>query len=241
MTTLFISDLHLDDGRPEATRCFFDFLRGEARRAESLYILGDLFEYWLGDDAPTRTGLQVADELSTLSASGVPCHFMHGNRDFMLGEDYAREAGLRLLGEETVVDLYGRLTLLLHGDSLCTDDLVYQQVRRMVRDPQWQASLLRKSPDERAQFARKARAQSAEHQALSSMEIMDVNAQTVRETFERSGVRHMIHGHTHRPAVHQHTWDKGSGERIVLGDWYEQGSVLRVDAAGARLDVLVYD
>jgi UDP-2,3-diacylglucosamine hydrolase len=236
VTTLFISDLHLDQSRPAATRLFVDFLRGEARSAEALYILGDLFEYWLGDDAPTAAGEEVAGELAALAQAGVPVLFMHGNRDFLLGSNYAALAGMNLLAEEVVVNLYGRPTLLLHGDSLCTDDVVYQQVRRMVRDPAWQADLLAKTPQERARFAREARQQSAEHQSAASMEIMDVNSQAVRAAFARQEVQHMIHGHTHRPAVHRHELDEGDGERIVLGDWYEQGSVLRVDAGGAYLE-----
>jgi UDP-2,3-diacylglucosamine hydrolase len=236
VATLFISDLHLDAARPAATQSFIEFLRGEAREAQALYILGDLFEYWLGDDAPTPAGLAVAPELTALSASGVPCHFMHGNRDFLLGEGFAQQCGMSLLGEELVVDLYGRPTVLLHGDTLCTDDVVYQQVRAMVREPVWQADLLAKTPAERARFAMEARTASAEHQASAAMDIMDVNQGAVREAFERTGVRHMIHGHTHRPAVHEVPLGNVTGERIVLGDWYEQGSVLRVDADGARLE-----
>lgn len=240
MTTLFISDLHLDAARPRATGLFLEFLATEARQAEALYILGDLFEYWLGDDAPTPAGRLAGEGLAEVAAKGVPCYFMHGNRDFMLGEEFAGKAGFKLLEEEIVIDLYGRPTLLLHGDSLCTDDVVYQQVRRMVRDPAWQADMLRKSPQERATLAIESREKSAEHMAAASMEIMDVNDGAVVEAFQRAGVRHMIHGHTHRPAVHQHQLPEGVAERIVLGDWYEQGSVLRVSPAGAALDSLSF-
>lgn len=241
MATLFISDLHLDDSRPQATRCFLEFLQADAQTADALYILGDLFEYWLGDDAPTPAGLEAAGGLARLSNQGVPCYFTHGNRDFLLGEDYAARAGLCLLEEETVIDLYGRPTLLLHGDSLCTDDVIYQQVRQMVRDPAWQADMLRKTPQERAQFAIDAREQSAEHQAAASIEIMDVNDREVTAAFERHGVRHMIHGHTHRPAIHDHPLDEGTAQRVVLGDWYEQGSVLVATRAGADLQTLSFD
>ena len=239
MTTLFISDLHLGDARPAATELLMDFLRGEARQADALYILGDLFEYWLGDDAPSQTGLQVADGLSRVSGSGVPCYFMHGNRDFLLAEDYARRAGLELLEEEVVVDLYGQPTLLLHGDSLCTDDVAYQQFRTMVRNPQWQKEFLQRSLQERINLAMDAREKSAEHKQGVSMEIMDANDGAVTSAFERHAVRHMIHGHTHRPAIHNHPLTNGTGERIVLGDWYEQGSVLRVTEHGRDLDTLV--
>jgi UDP-2,3-diacylglucosamine hydrolase len=236
VTTLFISDLHLDDKRPGATELFLSFLGGEAGSAEALYILGDLFEYWLGDDAPTPVGQAVCQGLASLSANGVACHFMHGNRDFLLGQAFARQAGFSLLAEETVIELYGRPTLLLHGDSLCTDDVGYQQVRKIMRDPAWQEDFLLKSPQDRVRFAQEAREMSAEYKQGVSMEIMDVNATAVVDAFTRHGVGHMIHGHTHRPAVHEHSLPTGTGERIVLGDWYEQGSVLRVTPAGATLE-----
>ena len=238
MTTLFISDLHLDDSRPVATQWLLDFLAHEAVGADALYILGDLFEYWLGDDAPSPTGQRVAEGLSKLSSGGVPCYFMHGNRDFLLGEDYARQAGFELLPEEIVVDLYGLPALLLHGDTLCTDDVAYQQFRRMVRDPQWQADFLQKSPSDRIQFALEAREMSAEHKAGVDMEIMDVNEDAVRAAFERTGVRRLIHGHTHRPSLHEHALPDGTGQRIVLGAWFEQGSVLRITPEGVELGTL---
>ncbi len=237
MTTLFISDLHLDDKRPDATECFLRFMRDEVPAAEALYILGDLFEYWLGDDAPTPVGQATAGAIRAVSDVGVPCYFTHGNRDFLLGETFAGTAGMALLDEETVVDLYGRPTVLLHGDTLCTDDVGYQQVRVMLRDPAWQASFLQKTPQERIQVALEARELSAEYKQGVAMDIMDVNADAVAAAFARNGVRHMIHGHTHRPAVHELALEDGSAaERIVLGDWYEQGSVLRVDADGAVLE-----
>ncbi|MEJ2535128.1 MAG: UDP-2,3-diacylglucosamine diphosphatase [Gammaproteobacteria bacterium] len=234
MATLFISDLHLDDTRPDATETFLAFLRDEAPGADALYILGDLFEYWLGDDAPTPVGRAVAPALRALSERGVPIFFTHGNRDFLLGPAYADAAGMQLLAEEHVVDLYGAPTLLLHGDTLCTDDVGYQQVRTMLRDPAWQADFLSKSPEERVAAARKARELSAEYKDGVSMEIMDVNAGAVADAMDRHGVRHMIHGHTHRPAIHE----VDGRQRVVLGDWYEQGSVLTVSDAGISLDAL---
>jgi len=238
MPTLFISDLQLDDQRPQATLWLLDFLEREARHADALYILGDLFEYWLGDDAPTRTGRQVADALQRLHVTGVPAFFMHGNRDFLLGSDYARSASMQILPEEVVVDLYGVPTLLMHGDSLCTDDLAYQKFRAMVRDPAWQRAFLAKSPEERMAFAGQARAESDEHKQGVSMDIMDVNPTSVTRAFKRAGVEHMIHGHTHRPAIHEHPLGASTGQRVVLGDWYEQGSVLRVSADGFDLQTL---
>lgn len=235
MATLFISDLHLDDARPQATDAFLRFVRGPAAGCEALYILGDLFEYWLGDDAPTPAGVAVAGALAGLGGAGVPVYFLHGNRDFLLGSRFAEQAGLQLLPEEQVVKLYGRPTLLLHGDTLCTDDVAYQQVRNMLRNPDWQRDFLSKTPDERVRMALEARELSADHKQGVSMDIMDVNEGAVRDAFERHSVLHMIHGHTHRPNVHEHTTGNGKAERIVLGDWYDQGSVLEVDADGSRM------
>lgn len=240
MTTLFVSDLHLDPSRPAITELFGGFLDGEARRADALYILGDLFEAWVGDDDPAETGAFVAGRLRALVDAGVPVSFIRGNRDFLLGADYARRCGMRLLPDPAVVVVHGEPTLLLHGDLLCTDDVAYQQFRAQTRDPAWQARFLAQPLQARLAFAAQARAASqarhGELQASGMAEaITDVAPATVQAWFARYGVRRMIHGHTHRPAVH----DEGHGHtRIVLGDWYEQGSVLRVDADGAVLAAL---
>jgi UDP-2,3-diacylglucosamine hydrolase len=243
MTTLFVSDLHLDPARPEITRLFADFLDGEARSADALYILGDLFEAWVGDDDPSETGAIVADRLAALATSGVPVHFMHGNRDFLLGADYARRAGMVLLEDPTVVDLHGRRALLMHGDTLCTDDVAYQQFRAQTRDPAWQAQFLAQPLDARLAFARQARAASQARQGelrdAGTMEtITDVATEALDAAFRGHGVDLLIHGHTHRPAVHALEVEGRTCTRVVLGDWYEQGSVLRVDADGMRLDSL---
>ena len=230
MATLFVSDLHLDPERPAATELFGRFLDGEARGADALYVLGDLFEAWVGDDDPSTAGAFVADRLRALADSGVPTYFIRGNRDFLLGEDYARRAGMTILPDPAVVMLRGEPTLVLHGDLLCTDDTAYQQFRAQTRDPRWQEQFLSQPLEARLAFATQARAASkaryGELQASGQSEtITDVAPATVREWFKRYGVRRMIHGHTHRPAIH----DEGDGNtRIVLGDWYEQGSVLRV-------------
>ena len=240
MSTLFVSDLHLDPDRPEITALFGRFLDGEARGADALYILGDLFEAWVGDDDPSEAGAFVADRLRALAESGVPTFFIRGNRDFLLGDTYAARCGMTLLDDPTVVDLYGTPTLLLHGDLLCTDDNAYQQFRTQTRDPQWQAQFLAQPLAARLAFAAQARAASqaryGELVAKGMAEsVGDVAPATVQAWFERFGVRRMIHGHTHRPAIH----DEGSGRtRIVLGDWYEQGSVLRVSADGCDLATL---
>ena len=239
MATLFISDLHLDADRPDVIDLFGAFLDGQARGADALYILGDLFEAWVGDDDPSHAGAFVAGKLRALSASGVPVYFIRGNRDFLLGEAYARRAGMRILPDPAVVVLHGEPTLILHGDLLCTDDLAYQQFRAQTRDPRWQAQFLAQPLQARLAFAAQARAASqARHGELVAQgmaeTIGDVAGDTVRAWFARHGLRRMIHGHTHRPAIHV----AGDATRIVLGDWYEQGSVLRVDAGGAALEAL---
>ena len=240
MATLFISDLHLDPERPEITDLFGEFIDGEARGADALYILGDLFEAWVGDDDPSPAGAFVAGKLRELHESGVPVSFIRGNRDFLLGDDYAHRAGMAILPDPAVIHLHGEPTLLLHGDLLCSDDNAYQQFRAQTRDPRWQAQFLAQPLPARLAFAEQARAASkARYGELVSSglaeTVSDVTPATVQEWFKRYGIRRMIHGHTHRPAIH----DEGGGNtRIVLGDWYEQGSVLRVDRDGIRLDAL---
>jgi UDP-2,3-diacylglucosamine hydrolase len=243
MTTLFISDLHLDPARPEITRLFGEFVDGEARGANALYILGDLFEAWVGDDDPSGTGAFVAEKLKALSDSGVPVSFMHGNRDFLLGGDYARRAGIALLADPTRIDVHGRQVLLMHGDTLCTDDAAYQQFRAQTRDPAWQARFLSQPLAARLAFAQQARAASQARQGelreAGTMEtITDVSPEAVEAAFAGYGVDAIIHGHTHRPAVHDLDIGGRPRQRIVLGDWYEQGSVLRASSQGFDLSAL---
>ncbi|GAB3088779.1 UDP-2,3-diacylglucosamine diphosphatase [Lysobacter terrae] len=243
MTTLFISDLHLDAERPQVTDLFGRFLREEARRADALYILGDLFEAWVGDDDPSETGAFVAAELRALADGGVPVYFIRGNRDFLLGDAYARRAGATILPDPAVVELYGEPTLIMHGDTLCTDDVAYQQFRAQVRNPAWQQQFLSQPLAARLAFAQQARAASKAHQAglqdKGTMEsITDVSQQTVEATLTRFGIKRLIHGHTHRPAIHELQIDGRTHQRIVLGDWYDQGSVLRVSRDDAELSSL---
>ena len=238
MTTLFISDLHLDPSRPHITALFREFLRGEARDAEALYILGDLFEAWIGDDDPEPHHAGVITDLHALAASGVPLYFMHGNRDFLIGGEFARRAGCTLLPDPTLIDLYGTPALLLHGDTLCTDDLAYQEFRRMVRDPVWQREFLAQPLAARQAFAERARAASQSETRQKAETIMDVNADAVTAVMREYRTPLMIHGHTHRPAVHDFAVDEQPATRIVLGDWYEQGSVLRCTAEGQWLHAL---
>jgi UDP-2,3-diacylglucosamine hydrolase len=239
MTTLLVSDLHLDASRPGITALFLAFLAGEARQAEALYVLGDLFEAWVGDDDPGEPGASVCAALKSLADAGVPVFLMRGNRDFLFGPDIAARCGATLLPDPCVVDLQGRPTLLMHGDLLCSDDAGYQAFRRQVRDPAWQATFLSQPLEARQAFAAKARAASREHQSGLAETIVDANPATVAEVMARHGVSRLIHGHTHRPAIHALALDGRPAQRIVLGDWYEQGSVLRLDGDGMRLEALV--
>ncbi|HJW46010.1 MAG TPA: UDP-2,3-diacylglucosamine diphosphatase [Lysobacter sp.] len=243
MPTLFISDLHLDAERPQVTELFGHFLREEARNADALYVLGDLFEAWVGDDDPSETGAYVARELRAVRDAGVPVYFIRGNRDFLLGDAYARAAGMAILPDPAVVVLYGQPTLLMHGDTLCTGDVAYQQFRAQVRNPAWQQQFLSQPLAARLAFAQQARAASKEHQAglqdQGAMEtITDVSPETVATSLTRFGIRRLIHGHTHRPAIHDLDVDGHAHQRIVLGDWYDQGSVLRVSSGGVQLEAL---
>lgn len=245
MTTLFISDLHLDASRPAITDLFLAFLRSEALEADALYILGDLFEAWIGDDTPSPAADAVAAALKEVSNAGVPVYFIRGNRDFLLGEQYAARAGMRILPDPSVIDLYGTPVLLQHGDLLCTDDLPYQQFRAQTRDPAFQAQFLAQPLAARIAFAQKARDASQSRQSEMKQgdraqfeTVTDVAPAEVDATFIRFGVDTMIHGHTHRPAVHSLMAGGQARTRIVLGDWYEQGSVLRVTPDGMSLQAL---
>ncbi|HWX67052.1 MAG TPA: UDP-2,3-diacylglucosamine diphosphatase [Rhodanobacter sp.] len=236
MTTLFISDLHLDPSRPQITELFENYLASdEVRHADALYILGDLVEAWIGDDDDAELPQRIAAATRAVCDACVPVYFMVGNRDFLLGEAFAQRAGLTLLDDGTVHDIHGRPTLLMHGDVLCTDDLAYQAVRQQVRTPQWQAQILSMPLEARRAFADKAREDSKAYTGSTMESIMDVNAGAVAEAMRKAGVTRLIHGHTHRPAVHAFALDGKAAERIVLGDWYEHGSVLRVDSDGVEL------
>jgi UDP-2,3-diacylglucosamine hydrolase len=236
MTTLFIADLHLDPARPQITELFERYLASdEVRQADALYILGDLVEAWIGDDDDAELPARIARAIRGVRDAGVPVYFMVGNRDFLLGQDFANRAGFELLDDGTVHTLHGQPTLLMHGDVLCTDDVAYQAVRQQVRTPQWQAQGLSMPLDARRAFAAKAREDSRAHTGSTMETIMDVNAEAVANAMRQAGVTRLIHGHTHRPAVHRFQLDGQTAERIVLGDWYEHGSVLKVDASGATL------
>lgn len=233
---LFIADLHLDERRPEIVELFLAFLQHHRGQVGALYILGDLFEAWLGDDTlpPEHPVLAGMREF----AASTPLYVMRGNRDFLMGEGFAELTGSTLLLDEAVIDLFGEPTLLLHGDSLCTDDPEYQAFRSMVLNPQWQAEFLALPLKERWAKAREARDYSQNRNSMLPDDIMDVSPDAVREVMERSAVRRMIHGHTHRPAVHTLEVAGEPAERIVLGDWFDQGSVLRCTPDECRLEGL---
>ena len=228
MSTLFIADLHLSGERPHIIRLFRDFLRKEARQADALYILGDLFEAWLGDDAVPADMVDVLHDINHLTKSGVPVYVMVGNRDFLLGTKFENMTGCMLLPDPSIVNLYGTDTLLMHGDTLCTDDVDYQAIRKQIRSPQWRQAILAKSIEERVKIAREARAESRARTREKSNDIMDVNTQAVENAFRTHDVNRLIHGHTHRPAVHESIINDKAVTRIVLGDWYNKASVLRV-------------
>ena len=238
-TTLFISDLHLCGARPAITGLFLEFLRNRAREAEALYILGDLFEYWIGDEAVTQEEFRpVIRGLRELTTKGTPVFVMHGNRDFLMTGGFAKASGCRLLADPLCIDLYGTPTLLMHGDSLCTDDVEYMAFRKQVRNPAWQKEFLAKPVAERDRIVRDFREISKNSTASKKPEIMDANQQAVEAVMREHGVRRLIHGHTHRPKEHVFDLDGQPARRMVLGDWYEQGSVLRVDTQGWVLESL---
>ncbi|UMZ09929.1 UDP-2,3-diacylglucosamine diphosphatase [Pseudomonas sp. MPFS] len=232
---LLISDLHLEEQRPDITRAFLDLLGGRARGAEALYILGDFFEVWIGDDAMTPYQLSICQALRELSDSGTQVFLMHGNRDFLLGKAFCKAAGATLLKDPCVVELYGEPVLLMHGDSLCTRDEAYQRMRRYLRNPLslW---ILRNLPlRTRHKLARKLRNESRAQTRMKANDIVDVTPDEVPRVMQQHGVRTLVHGHTHRPAIHKLQIGEQAAKRIVLGDWDRQGWALQVDEQGFHL------
>lgn len=235
MATLFIADLHLQTEEPAITAGFLRFLAGEARHADALYILGDLFEAWIGDDDPNPLHQHIARAIKALVDSGVPCYFIHGNRDFLLGKRFARESGMTLLPEEQRLELYGRPVLILHGDTLCTDDAGYQAFRAKVHTPWIQKLFLMLPLFIRQKIAARMRADSKAANSHKSMEIMDVNSQAVVDVMEKHHVQWLIHGHTHRPDVHTLTANGEPAYRVVLGAWHTEGSMVKVSEKDVEL------
>lgn len=228
MTTLFIADLHLCTEEPAITAGFLRFLAGEARQANALYILGDLFEAWIGDDDPNPLHREMAAAIKAVVDSGVPCFFIHGNRDFLIGKRFARESGMTLLPQEKVLDLYGRRVLILHGDTLCTDDAGYQAFRAKVHQRWLQTLFLALPLCIRKRVAARMRADSKAANSSKSLEIMDVNKHAVIAEMEKHHVQWLIHGHTHRPDVHPLTANGEPAFRVVLGAWHHEGSMVKV-------------
>ncbi|EPK7286171.1 UDP-2,3-diacylglucosamine diphosphatase [Citrobacter farmeri] len=228
MTTLFIADLHLCTEEPAITAGFLRFLAGEARQADALYILGDLFEAWIGDDDPNPLHREMAAAIKALVDSGVPCFFIHGNRDFLIGKRFARESGMTLLPQERVLDLYGRRVLIMHGDTLCTDDAGYQAFRAKVHQPWLQTLFLALPLFIRKRVAARMRAGSKAANSNKSLAIMDVNKHAVVAEMEKYRVQWLIHGHTHRPDVHALTVNGEPAFRVVLGAWHREGSMVKV-------------
>jgi len=235
MATLFISDLHIDASRRQIVRQFTEFLHSEARSADALYILGDLFDSWVGDDAPDAGQSAAIAAIKALTSGGVPCFVMHGNRDFLLGPRFCLDTGARLLPDPLIVTLYGEPVLVMHGDALCTDDRAYQRLRATVRDADWQRQFLALSVAARRALAGAARTGSKAHMASMEDAITDVNAESVAAALRAAGTSFLLHGHTHRPGIQSLSVDGRDCTRIVLGDWHAKGSVLRWDSGGPEL------
>ncbi len=238
MSVLFVSDVHLDTASPDAVAQFLQFLTSHAAQAEALYILGDLFETWVGDDDIDEVKTHVRAGLQGLTDRGVACFILHGNRDFLLGNRFCEQTGCQLLTDPIVTELDGERVLVTHGDALCTDDRSYQELRSTVRTPQWQARFLALQLSVRRLLADRARAGSRDHTARIVPQIMDVNAEAVLRAFRATHVRRIIHGHTHRPGTHEYVVDGQNAHRIVLGAWYEQGSYLSYDSGRYQLHTL---
>ena len=226
-TTYFIADLHLSADRPDITQCLETFLTQEAVNTDALYVLGDLFEVWIGDDDINDFTSRVTKAFRTLADTGVPIYFIHGNRDFLIRNKFAQRAGMTLLPEEKVIDLYGEPTLIMHGDQLCTRDVAYQKFRKKARGWWWPRLILMLPLSTRKKIAANARKQSQENQQHLAQDIMDVTPEEVIRSLQDSNVKQLIHGHTHRPAIHEIKLSNTNAERIVLGDWYTQGSILK--------------
>lgn len=239
MATLFISDLHLSAERPRANELFFDFASRIAPQAEALYVLGDLFEYWVGDDdLDDPFNAAVVDALARIAAGGVALYFMHGNRDVLAGEAFLRRSRARLITDPTLLDLYGRRTLLMHGDTLCTADVEYQKFRIRARDPRFQREFLSQPIERRRAQMLGMRAASEQHKQETAENIMDVSPEAVEEALRAHGYPRLIHGHTHRPARHVHMVDGHVCERWVLSDWYERAGYLLCDASGCTASLI---
>ena len=235
MTTIFISDLHLDKDRPKVIRYFIDFLNNLESDIEALYILGDFVEYWVGDDDP-GDGLEEVFSSIKKKSNSIPIYFMHGNRDFMISEKFCNHHGMKFLKDPTKIKLHGKKILLMHGDTLCIDDIEYQKFRTMVRSPLWQNEMLKKSLEERINLAKMLRAKSLSETGTKDEVIMDVNNDEVISQLKKHNVDMIIHGHTHRPNIHKIISEDREYKRIVLGDWYDKSFILRISDGEIIID-----
>ena len=233
--TYFIADLHLAQNRPDMTACFLRFLKDDATQAQRLYILGDLFEAWIGDDDDSAYLTTIAKALNTLSALGTDVYYIHGNRDFLLGQRFAKKSAMNLLPEVDLIDLYGKSVVIMHGDTLCTRDIGYQKFRKKSRSWWWQAIVKSLPLSLRKKMAADYRKKSAAATAMKQQDIMDVTPDEVIKCLESYHSQLLIHGHTHRPAVHELTANNKEAKRIVLGDWYEQGAWLKLTPTSMQL------
>jgi UDP-2,3-diacylglucosamine hydrolase len=235
MKSLFISDLHLSLETPHIAQQLLAVLAGPAQEVDQLFILGDMFEAWIGDDAMPPELAPLLMPIKALTEKGIAVYFMHGNRDFLIGEKFAQACGAQLLNDPHVIELQGENVLLMHGDLLCSDDTTYLAFRQQVRNPQWQAHFLSLSIEERIAMAQQARAASKTDTSNKAEDIMDTNQNTVEDYMREHGVKRLIHGHTHRPAIHHFELDGAKAERIVLGDWGAEPSMLFIDDDSVRL------
>ena len=236
MSILFISDLHLDPARPDVAQAFFRFMENEAPQAEALYILGDFFEAWIGDDMRDPFIDDVKQSLRSLTDTEIPVYLMHGNRDFLIGKQFCEETGCQLIEDPTLLDLFGQKVLLMHGDTLCTQDVDYLAFRGMVRNPDWQKHFLNKSVQERLAIAESIRVASKVKTGQLQYDIMDVTQSEVKKVMAEQDVQLLIHGHTHRPAIHQLEVNGKAAERAVLGDWHKAGWLISFTEEGYELE-----
>ena len=235
MSTIFLSDIHISEQYPEIGQHLKEFLLDNSLNTDTIYILGDLFEYWLGDDDPNPVFIEIKKLLKDLNNKNISIFFVHGNRDFLIGKSFAEETGCKILHDPSVIDLFGEKVLISHGDIFCIDDKEYQSFRSLTRDPKWKKLILSKPLSFRKEFAKKARLQSSEYTSSKKDEIMDVNNDEILKMYKQYNVNIIIHGHTHKPAIHDVFLNGKNCKRIVLGDWYEQGSILRCDKSGLNL------
>ncbi|MBT3548540.1 MAG: UDP-2,3-diacylglucosamine diphosphatase [Gammaproteobacteria bacterium] len=235
MTSLFISDLHLDKERPQVIKFFNNLLDNLDADIDSLYILGDFVEFWVGDDDPAYGLEDVFKNIKSISRK-IDVYFMHGNRDFMISKSFCINSGMKLLDDPTIINLYDKKILLMHGDTLCTDDFKYQEFRTMVRSKSWQNEILKKSLSDRISIAKMFRAKSLQETDAKNEIIMDVNEEEVIRIIKKYHVDMIIHGHTHRPNIHQLTIDGKKCKRIVLGDWYDKSFVLKISENKTTID-----